>query len=107
MNSAPPSGASSTESDPPMARASSDAIARPRPVPPPPSEKNGENTSSRRDSGTPGPESATSMRTPPVTPAADRRTTPPAGVQRTAFSTRLETICRMRSPSPATAPTSA
>ena len=29
-------------------------------------------------------------------------TTPPSGVQRTALSSRLETICRMRSPSPTT-----
>src|SRR5438067_4121490 len=56
---------------------------------------------------TPGPVSATETQTSPSTRAERISTLPPAGVNLTAFESRLKTTCRIRRSSPATIPTEA
>ena len=97
----------STQILPPCSSTSRFESARPRPVPSPRSIPasvcwNSSKTRLRSSAAMPGPVSATETLTSPLARVARTSTAPPAGVNFTAFESRLKITCLMRRSSPET-----
>src|SRR5207247_752541 len=96
---APPPVRSPTSIRPPCASTIWRATARPRPVPRGRVVKKGSKMRARSSGGTPGPESATAISTPPSAAAAASATSPPLGAASAALARSPRSTWQMRSPS--------
>src|SRR5207247_2534496 len=96
---APPPVRSPTSIRPPCASTIWRATARPRPVPRGRVVKKGSKMRARSSGGTPGPESATAISTPPSAAAAASATSPPLGAASAALASSPRSTWQMRSPS--------